>query len=142
MKVGRVIMGCVYLGAGVLHFVATDTYMRLIPSYLPSHRALVLVSGAAEFLGGLGLVVPQSREVQPGRAAAWGLVALLIAVFPANVTMIAEHARFPTVPLWAAWLRLPLQLPLIWWAWRYTRRAAWPDALQVHRTPVQVGNEG
>ena len=142
MKLGRLVMGCVYMGAGVLHFVATDAYLRLVPSYLPAHRTLVLVSGAAEFAGGLGLLVPQTRAAQPGRAAAWGLVALLIAVFPANVTMIAEHGRFPAIPLWVAWLRLPLQLPLIWWARRYTRRAAWPDASEMHGSPVQIGDEG
>ena len=138
MKAGRLILGSLYVGAGVLHFVATDTYVRLMPGYLPAHRALILVSGAAEMAGGLGILAPQTRNAQPARIAAWGLVALLIAVFPANVTMITDHGRFPGVPLWAAWLRLPLQLPLIWWAWRYTRLAAWPGALQVHRTPVQV----
>ena len=142
MKLGRLAMGCLYIAAGALHFVATETYMSIMPEYLPAHRALVLVSGAAELAGGLGLLVPQNRDAQPGRTAAWGLVALLIAVFPANLTMITEQMRFPSVPLWAAWLRLPLQLPLIWWAWRYTRRAAWPRALQVHGTPVQVGDEG
>ncbi len=128
MQLARNLMGVLYVAAGTLHFVATSTYMQLMPSYLPAHRELILVSGAAEIAGGLGLLVPQSRLGQPGRAAAWGLVALLIAVFPANVTMISEHARFPQVPLWAAWLRLPLQLPLIYWAWRYTRRSAWLPA--------------
>ena len=142
MRLGRAVMGCLYLGAGVLHFLATDTYMRLMPSYLPAHRSLVLISGVAEMAGGLGMLVPQSREGQPGRAAAWGLIALLIAVFPANVTMITDHGRFPGVPLWAAWLRLPLQLPLIWWAWRYTQRDARTDGLQVHGSPMQVGNKG
>ena len=140
MKLGRAVMGCLYLGAGLLHFAATETYMRMMPSDLPAHRSLVLVSGGAEIAGGLGLLVRLTRTAQPGRAAAWGLIALLLAVFPANVTMITEHDRFPGVPLWAAWLRLPLQLPLIWWAWRYTRQAAWPDALQVHRAPMQVGD--
>ena len=123
MSTGRAVMGVAYLGAGLLHFLATQAYVNIMPFYMPAHRALVLVSGAAEMAGGLGLLVPETAEGQPRRAAAWGLVLLLIAVFPANVTMISEHARFPQVPLWAAWLRLPLQLPLIWWAWRYTRRS-------------------
>ena len=124
MRLARTLMGLLYVAAGSLHFAATETYMGLMPGYLPAHRQLVLISGAAEIAGGLGILVPQSRTGQPGRAAAWGLVALLIAVFPANLTMISEHARFPQVPLWAAWLRLPLQLPLIFWAWRYTRPAS------------------
>ncbi len=122
MRIGRVVMGVGYAGAGLLHWLATPTYANIMPSYLPAHRALVLVSGAAEMVGGLGLLVPESATGQPRRAAAWGLVLLLIAVFPANVTMVAEHGRFPQVPLWVAWARLPLQVPLIWWAWRYTRR--------------------
>ncbi len=124
MRLARSLMGVLYVAAGTLHLVVTETYMRLMPSYLPAHRELVLLSGVAEIAGGLGILVPQTRTGQPGRAAAWGLIALLIVVFPANVTMIAEHSRFEQVPLWAAWLRLPLQLPLIYWAWRYTRPTA------------------
>jgi uncharacterized membrane protein len=113
---GRIALAVLFLGAGALHFVLTATYMRIMPAYLPAHRELVLISGAFEMLGGLGLLVPATRHL-----AAWGLVALLIAVFPANLTMVTDHAHFPGVPLWAAWLRLPLQLPLMWWAWLYTR---------------------
>jgi uncharacterized membrane protein len=117
MRLGRVAMGVLYVGAGVLHFVLTRTYVGIMPDYLPAHRELVLVSGAAEIAGGLGVMVPQTR-----RAAAWGLVVLLVCVMPANVWMVQHPERYPGVPLWAMWLRLPLQLPLIWWAWRYTRR--------------------
>ena len=122
MRAGRTVMGVAYLVAGLFHFLATRAYTNIMPSNLPSHRMLVLVSGAAEMAGGFGLLVPENANGQPRRTAAWGLVLLLIAVFPANVTMVSEHWRFPQVPLWAAWLRLPLQMPLIWWAWRYTRR--------------------
>jgi uncharacterized membrane protein len=68
-------------------------------------------------LGGIGLLFHQPIR----RLAAWGLVALLIAVFPANLHMAFHPSSFPNVPVWALWLRLPLQLPLIWWAWLYTR---------------------
>ena len=122
MRIAKAVMGAGYVVAGCLHFLATETYMRIMPGYLPAHRQLVLLSGAAEIAGGLGVMLPENRNGQPRRAAAWGLVALLVAVFPANLTMITEHGRFPQVPLWAAWLRLPLQLPLLWWAARYTRR--------------------
>jgi uncharacterized membrane protein len=113
----RLLMAALYIVAGALHFVLTPTYVRIMPAYLPDPVLLVRISGAAEILGGIGLLVPLTQT-----AAAWGIIALLIAVFPANLTMVLDHARFPTVPLWAAWLRLPLQLPLIYWAWLYTRK--------------------
>ncbi len=115
-------MGVLYLTAGACHFALTSAYIRIMPSYLPAHRELVLLSGAAEMAGGLGILIPQTR-----RAAAWGILLLLIAVFPANLWMAQHPDRFPTIPLWILWLRLPLQLPLIWWAWRYTK----PEANQL-----------
>ncbi len=114
----RLIMAALYIVAGTLHFILTPTYTAIVPDYLPAHRTLVYLSGLAEILGGIGLLVPATQS-----AAAWGIIALLIAVFPANLTMVTDHARFPTIPLWAAWLRLPLQLPLIYWAWLYTRKS-------------------
>ena len=117
MRIGRAVMGCLYVAAGVLHFVATRRYVAIMPDYLPAHRALVLVSGAAEIAGGVGVLIPRTQ-----RAAAWGLVVLLVAVMPANVWMVQHPERFPGIPLWAMWVRLPLQLPLMWWAWLYTRR--------------------
>jgi uncharacterized membrane protein len=111
-------MGALYVAAGVLHFVATERYTSLMPPYLPAPRMLVLISGAAEIAGGLGILAP-IPELQ--RAAAWGVIALLVAVMPANIYMVTDHAKFANIPLWAVWARLPLQLPLIYWAWRYTR---------------------
>jgi uncharacterized membrane protein len=116
MRIGRVLMGSLYVVAGIGHFVVTRTYMRIMPDYLPAHRELVLISGIAEIAGGLGLFFPQTRV-----AAAWGLVILLVAVMPANIWMAQHPERFSNIPMWAIWLRLPLQLPLIWWAWLYTK---------------------
>ncbi len=127
MSPGRLVMGVLYVLAGVGHFVVTRAYVRIMPNYLPAHRELVLLSGAAEIAGGLGLLVPSTR-----RAAAWGIVLLLIAVFPANLWMAEHPDRFSSIPLWVLWIRLPLQLPLIWWAWQYTR----PQAM-----PLRLGNE-
>ncbi len=127
MSPGRLVMGVLYVLAGVGHFVVTRAYVRIMPNYLPAHRELVLLSGAAEIAGGLGLLVPSTR-----RAAAWGIVLLLIAVFPANLWMVEHPDRFSSIPLWVLWIRLPLQLPLIWWAWQYTR----PQAM-----PLRLGNE-
>ena len=119
MRVGRVVMGSLYVVAGTLHFVVTRAYVGIMPDYLPAHRELVLLSGACEIAGGVGVMVPQTR-----RAAAWGLVILLVAVMPANVWMVQHPERYPGVPVWAMWVRLPLQGVLVWWAWRYTRDEA------------------
>ncbi len=119
MRVGRVVMGALYLVAGAGHFILTRVYVGIMPDYLPAHRELVLLSGAAEMAGGLGVLLPWTR-----RAAAWGIIALLVAVMPANVWMVQHPERWPGIPLWALWVRLPLQGVLVWWAWRYTR----PDA--------------
>ena len=102
-------LAALFTGAGIMHFVAPDQYMRVMPPYLPQPRALVLISGAAEIAGGLGLLVPQLR-----RYAAWGLIALLVAVFPANVYMAQEGIMGPP---WALWARLPMQAVLIWWVY-------------------------
>jgi uncharacterized membrane protein len=116
MRVARIVMGVLYVVAGTCHFVVTRLYEGIMPDYLPGHHELVLISGAAEIAGGLGVMIPQTR-----RAAAWGLVVLLVVVMPANVWMAQHPEKYPGIPVWAIWLRLPLQLPLIWWAWRCTR---------------------
>jgi uncharacterized membrane protein len=123
MRISRLIMGVLYLAAGTLHFLATRRYVAVMPSYLPAPRALVLFSGAAEIAGGLGVLLP-SPAIQ--RTAAWGLVALLVAVMPANINMATHAADLPPVPAWLLWARLPLQLPLVYWAWLYTRTAPSP----------------
>jgi uncharacterized membrane protein len=109
-------MGGLYILAGLGHFAFRSAYEHVMPGYLPAHQALVLLSGAAEMAGGLGVLIPGRR-----RAAAWGLVCLLVAVFPANLWMAQHPELSPGVPVWLLWLRLPLQLPLIWWAFRYTK---------------------
>lgn len=106
---------------GAVHFIAPGPFVDIVPDYLPAPLLLVYVSGVFELLGGIGLLVPRSR-----RFAAWGLVALFIAVFPANIHMAVHQitpAGTPPLPSWAPWARLPLQLALIAWAYRYTRPA-------------------
>jgi uncharacterized membrane protein len=101
-----------------MHFVAPDVYVRIVPPALPWPRLIVLISGIAEIAGGLGLLIPFTL-----RPAAWGLLVLLVMVFPANVYTAVAHVPFPGIfgKSWAQWLRLPLQIPLIYWVWRYTR---------------------
>ncbi len=107
--------------AGINHFIAPGPYVAIMPAELPAHLALVYASGVAEILGGLGLIWPSTR-----RFAAWGLILMLLAIFPANVNMAINQLPLGgrATPSWVLWARLPLQLVLIAWAWWYTRPAA------------------
>jgi len=110
------LVAVLFLGAGVLHFVHPAPYLRIVPPALPAPRLLVLLSGVAEVAGGLGLLLPATR-----RWAAWGLLALLLAVFPANIYMLQIHEQLH-LSAWMAWARLPLQPLLMWWVWRVGAR--------------------
>lgn len=116
MRAGRAILGCLFVAAGIAHFIWTKTYASVVPDYLPAHRELVLISGVAEIAGGVGVLLTVTR-----RYAAFGLVILLVAVFPANIWM-AQHPQQYAIPRWLLYGRLPLQIPLIWWASVYTRK--------------------
>jgi uncharacterized membrane protein len=107
--------------AGVMHFVRPEFYVRIMPSLLPRAWDLPLIyaSGIFEILGGLGLFWSRTRAL-----AAWGLIAMFIAVFPANIQAALDPTRMD-LPAWAAWARLPFQFLLIAWAARY-RRAPTP----------------
>lgn len=120
LKTGaRWLFAAFFMLAGLNHFVHPAFYVRIMPPYLPWHLALVYASGAAEVgLGALLLV----REWSV--LAAWGLIALLLAVFPANLHMALHPESFPTLPPVALWLRLPVQGLLIAWAAWFTRRQA------------------
>lgn len=121
--VGYVAMGLFYLVAGINHFRSTASYLAIMPPYIPWPMAMVYVSGVAEMLGGIGVLLPDGFVFPRIRAfAAWGLVAMLIAFVPVHINMCLHPDAFPNVPVWVIWIRLPLQLPLIAWAWAYTRR--------------------
>jgi uncharacterized membrane protein len=102
------------VAAGANHFLTPAPYLGMMPAALPAPLALVYISGVAEIAGGLGLVLARTRKL-----AAYGLIALYIAIFPANLNMAIHHLPLGTtpVPTWALWARLPLQLVLIAWAW-------------------------
>lgn len=114
----RWVLALFMIGGGLNHFLAPTPYVAMMPASLPWHLELVYVSGVFEILGGLGLLLPRTR-----RLAAWGLIALLIAIFPANLNMAINHLPLAGkhVPQWALWARLPLQAVLIAWAWWFTR---------------------
>lgn len=119
---GKIAISALFLLTGIMHFVIPAAFIRIVPPMLPWPKALVALSGAAEILGGAGLLLNRTR-----RQAGYGLVLLLIAIFPANVYMAVAHIPFPGVPAqsllqpWLLWLRLPLQFLLIAWVWRYTK---------------------
>ena len=104
------------VGIGCLHFIAPDPFVRMVPEVLPAPLFLVHVSGFFEVLGGLGLLWRRSR-----RLASWGLIAMYLAVFPANINMAVNQVQLEpggTIPVWAMWARLPLQavvIALVWW---------------------------
>lgn len=116
------LLSLLFCGSGVLHFTHTGHYQRIMPPYLPAHRELVLLTGGAEIAGGAGLLVPGLR-----RLTRPGLVALLAAVFPANVQMAVDPqgTGYRDVPGWLRWARLPLQVLLVAGVVRAT---AEPDA--------------
>ncbi len=107
-------MPLLFVTAGILHFLKSSLFIKIVPPYLPAPRLLVYVSGMAEIAGGIGLQAPRVR-----RLAAWGLILLLVAVFPANIYMATNHIQVTAVsiPQWVLWARLPLQVVLIWWIW-------------------------
>lgn len=110
------LLGATFVALGSLHFLRPGVYETIMPDYLPAHRELVLVSGAAEILGGGGVLFERTRTL-----AGWWLIATLIAIFPANVHMALHPGRYPSFTPALLWARLPLQALVIWWARRATR---------------------
>ena len=122
----RWVLAVFFIGAGVNHFRHPAFYQAMMPPWLPWPDALILISGVAEILGGLGVLVPRAR-----RFAGWGLIALLVAVFPANLHLAFNQVALPglTVPVWFQWVRLPLQALLLAWVWWTTLAARRDETL-------------
>lgn len=120
----RVVLPLLFVAAGVFHFLEPDVLTRIVPPQFPAPRLLVYLSGLAEVAGGVGLLLPSCR-----RFAAWGLVVLLVAVFPANVYMASHSVQLTATPLpqWLLWARLPLQAFLIAWIW-WTAKSNQPNS--------------
>jgi uncharacterized membrane protein len=112
----RLPVALLFLGAGILHFVKPAAYEPTVPDALPGHREIVYVSGVAELAGALAILPDRSA-----RWAGWWLIALLVAVFPANVNMAVNAERFRSLPEVLLWVRLPIQALLIAWVWRVSQ---------------------
>ncbi|MGI9171740.1 MAG: DoxX family protein [Chthoniobacterales bacterium] len=114
LRLSRAALAVFFVFAGVMHFIAPEKYLAIVPPILPWPLALIYLSGAAEIAGGLGVLFRLTR-----REAGVGLIALLVAVFPANIYGALHGMRIGDweVPTWMLWTRLPLQALLIWWVW-------------------------
>lgn len=110
------IFGIAFVFAGANHFIDPDFYLKIMPPYLPWHLFLVYLSGAFEIILGILLLIPRTKKL-----AAWGLILLLIAVFPANIHMAINPQLYPDLNPLLIYLRLPLQLVLIAWAFWFTK---------------------
>jgi uncharacterized membrane protein len=110
-------MAVLYAAAGINHFINPKGYTAIMPAWVPAHSLMVLLSGIAELVLAILLLFPTTQRI-----AAWGLIALLLAVFPANVQMMINYAKENHPLLWLTIIRLPLQLLLIWWAFQYRKK--------------------
>jgi uncharacterized membrane protein len=116
-KIWLYVMGAGYIVAGLIHFLKPGGYVKMVEDYLPYPLAMIYISGIAEMAGGLGLMIPFTR-----RAAAIGIILLLLAIFPANIYMALYHAKWPDTPVWLLWARLPIQFVLLYLAYIYVRK--------------------
>jgi uncharacterized membrane protein len=110
------LMSSLYLLAGVNHFVNPKFYLKIIPQWLPYHSFINYGSGVLEIVFAL-MLIPASTRV----LGAWLIIALLIAIFPANIKMCVDFYHKSHPQFWITLVRLPLQFVLIWWAWIYTK---------------------
>lgn len=109
------LMAFIYVVAGINHFRSPKLYKKIIPPYFPNPKLLNILSGAIEIILGAALLVPELSNY-----AAWGIIALLIAVFPTHIYMFQNPKARMGMPKWALLLRMPFQLVLIYWAYTYT----------------------
>lgn len=115
-QISKYLLAAIFILGGINHFVMTDLYLRIMPPYLPAHLLLVYLSGFLEIGFGIALLIPKTS-----RRAAWGIILLLIAVFPANIYMATNTELFPDLNPLIIYLRLPLQLVLVAWAFWFTK---------------------
>ena len=108
------LMAAVYVFAGLIHFVKPKMYMRIMPKYLPNHKALVYLSGIAEVILGLALLIPSLRTF-----AVYGIIAMLLIFLLVHFYMLTGKKASAGIPKWILILRIPLQFGLMYWAWVY-----------------------
>lgn len=116
-RASLVVQSVFYVASGINHFWHPNFYLHIMPDHYAHPLPLVELSGVAEILGGVGLLVPVTR-----RFSAVGIAAMLVVFFDVHIFMLRHAARFPEVPGWVLWARIPLQFLLIAWALYYARQ--------------------
>lgn len=109
-----IVVALFFMVGGIAHFVVTEKFIAIMPSYLSFHKELVIISGVFELIGAIGILIPRTRLI-----SAYGLIALSVAVFPANINMALNPDQFPDVSKVLLYMRLPFQfliIGFIWWA--------------------------
>ena len=109
-------MGMLYIGAGIMHFIKPEVYLRIMPRYLPFHKPLVLLSGMAEILLGFGLFFKSTKDL-----ALYGIIAMLAVFLLVHFYMLSGEKASAGFPKWLLILRLPLQFALMYWAFSYLK---------------------
>ena len=110
----KIVFALIFIAAGIGHFLNPGLFIKIMPAPIPYKPEIVAISGILEIVFGTMLLSPITSSL-----GAWGLMALLVAVFPANINLALNPGLTPGFPGWLHWLRLPLQPVLIWWAYQY-----------------------
>ena len=108
------LMAAMYVIAGIMHFVKPKMYMRIMPRYLPNHKLLVILSGFAEVILGIGLCFISTKAI-----AIYGIIAMLLVFLLVHFYMLSSEKASAGIPKWILVLRIPLQFGLMYWAWWY-----------------------
>ena len=111
-RIPLLIIALFFFTGGVAHFVYVDFFLLAMPDYLGYHKELVMISGIFEILGAIGILVPKMRSF-----AAYGLILLVIAVYPANINMALHPEKYPDMSVLLLYLRLPFQFLFVWFIW-------------------------
>ena len=108
------LMAALYIFAGIMHFIKPKTYLRIMPRYIPNHKLMVVLSGIAEILLGIGLCFPATKNL-----AIYGIIAMLLVFLLVHFYMLSGEKEGAGIPKWILILRIPLQFVLMYWAYYY-----------------------
>ncbi|ARD45507.1 DoxX family protein [Colwellia sp. PAMC 21821] len=111
-RIPLLVIALFFITGGIAHFVVADFFMKAMPDYLGYHKEIVHISGVLEILGAIGILVPQTRLL-----AGYGLIALIIAVYPANINMALHPEKFQNISELFLYIRLPFQFIFVWFVW-------------------------